>query len=78
MYTRYCMNKEKTESPKFHLEIPSMGDAIAERKGKNMGDTIILAIYFPIIIGGMLGVIIWGMSAAGIRHGESDRPHLRT
>jgi hypothetical protein len=34
-------------------------------------DNVLLA--FPLIIGGMLGVIIWGMSAAGIRKGKSDR-----
>jgi len=54
--------------------------AMPEKKGRvqDMGDTVILAIYFPIIIGGMLGVIIWGMSAAGIRRGERDRTHSRT
>jgi len=51
----------------------SIGDVITERKGKDMGDTVLLAIYFPIIIGGMLGVIIWGMSAAGARHTELSR-----
>ena len=54
--------------------------AMPEKKGRvqDMGDTVILAIYFPIIIGGMLWVIIWGMSAAGIRRGERDRTHSRT
>ena len=47
-----------------------------------MGDTVILAVYFPIIIGGMLLMITWGMSAAGFRrtgssHGECDRAHSR-
>ena len=30
-----------------------------------MGDTVILTVYFPLIIGGMVLVIMWGMSAAG-------------
>jgi hypothetical protein len=30
-----------------------------------MGDTVIFAIYFPLIIVGMVLVIMWGMSAAG-------------
>lgn len=47
-----------------------------------MGDTVILAVYFPLIIGGMLLVITWGMRSAGLRrtgcsHGESDRTHSR-
>lgn len=69
------MRKEKTG---LQVEHDLKGDAIAERKGKDMGDTVILAIYFPIIIGGMLAFIIWGMSVAGIRHDESDRTHSRT
>ena len=32
-----------------------------------MGGTVILAFYFPLIIGGMVLVIMWGMSAAGSR-----------
>jgi len=64
--------------PSFSRSMLSM--AMPEKKGRvqDMGDTVILAIYFPIIIGGMLWVIIWGMSAAGIRRGERDRTHSRT
>lgn len=47
-----------------------------------MGDTVILAIYFPAVIVGMGMVIMWGMSAAGSRHkgfGQdgSERMHSR-
>ena len=47
-----------------------------------MGDTVIWAIYFPIVIVGMVLVIMWGMSAAGSRRegfgqDESERPHSR-
>jgi len=44
-----------------------------ERKGADMGNTLILAVYFPLIIGGMVLVIMWGMSAAGARHTELSR-----
>jgi hypothetical protein len=38
-----------------------------------MGNTVILAIYFPLIIGGMVLVIMWGMSSAGSRHTDLPR-----
>ena len=47
------------------MEQASLEDEREERKGTNMGDTLILAIYFPLIIVGMVLVIMWGMSAAG-------------
>ncbi|MGH7220338.1 MAG: hypothetical protein ACREI1_08425, partial [Nitrospiraceae bacterium] len=55
------------EQPGFNtdLEQDSLEDEREERKGTNMGDTVILAIYFPLIIVGMVLVIMWGMSAAG-------------
>jgi hypothetical protein len=34
-----------------------------------MGNITILTVYFPLIIGGMTLVIMWGMSAAG-SHGS--------
>ena len=37
-----------------------------ERKGTNMGHTVILAtIYFPLITVGMVWVIVWSLSAEG-------------
>ena len=80
MYAHYRMSKDNRWFPKFssgeESSMPSMG--MFEKKGRvqDMGDTLILA--FPLIIGGMLWVIIWGMSAAGIRHNQSDRTHSRT
>ena len=41
----------------------------------DMGNTLILAVYFPPIIGGMVLVIMWGMSSAGSRH--TDLPRVR-
>ncbi len=38
-----------------------------------MGNTLILAVYFPLIIGGMVLVIMWGMSAAGSHHTDLPR-----
>ena len=38
-----------------------------------MGNTLILAVYFPLIIGGMVLVIMWGMSSAGSRHTDLSR-----
>jgi hypothetical protein len=38
-----------------------------------MGDTVTLTFYFPLIIGGMLLVIMWGMSAASARHAGFPR-----
>ena len=35
-----------------------------------MGDTIILMVFFPLIIAGMILTITWGMSAAGVRRRE--------
>lgn len=32
-----------------------------------MGNTVILTVYFPLVIVGMVLVIMWGMSAAGSR-----------
>jgi hypothetical protein len=32
-----------------------------------MGDKVMVAVYFPLIITGLLLVIMWGMSAAGSR-----------
>ena len=48
-----------------------------------MGDTVILAICFPLVIVGLVSVLIWGMSAAGLRRtgysqGESEGNHSRT
>jgi hypothetical protein len=47
-----------------------------------MGNTVMLAIYFPLVIVGMVLVIMWGMSAAGPRRneygqGENERLHSR-
>jgi hypothetical protein len=47
-----------------------------------MGDTVILAISFPLVIVGLVSVLMWGMSAAGLRRtgcskGESERNHSR-
>jgi len=47
-----------------------------------MGDTVILAIYFPLVIVGMVLVIMWGMSVVGPRRKEfgqdgSERMHSR-
>jgi hypothetical protein len=47
-----------------------------------MGDTIILTIFFPLVIVGMVLVIMWGMSAAGPRRkgygqDECERLHSR-
>ena len=30
-----------------------------------MGSTVLMAVYFPVIVAGMVLVIMWGMSAAG-------------
>ena len=39
-----------------------MEDVREERKGTNMGDTVILAtVYFPLIMVGMVWVIIWSL-----------------
>lgn len=45
-----------------------------------MGDTVVLTVYFPLIIGGMVLLIMWGMSAAGSsrterNHGKRKRIH---
>ncbi|TLY22672.1 MAG: hypothetical protein E6K66_07760 [Nitrospirae bacterium] len=55
-----------------------------EKKGRVsvMGDTVILAIYFPLVIVGMVLVIMWGMSVVGPRRKEfgqdgSERMHSR-
>jgi hypothetical protein len=62
------------------LEQASLEDEREERKDTNMGDTLMLAIYFPLVIVGMVLVIMWGMSAAGPRRNgyaqdESERLH---
>jgi hypothetical protein len=66
------------EQPGFitDLEQASLEDEREERKGTNMGDTVILAIYFPLVIVGMVLVIMWGMSAAAaekVRQDVSER-----
>lgn len=40
---------------------------MSEKKGRVsiMGDTVMLAIYFPLVMVGMVLVIMWGMSARG-------------
>lgn len=55
------------EQPEFNtdLEQASLEDEREERKDTNMGDTLMLAIYFPLVVVGMVLVIMWGMSAAG-------------
>jgi hypothetical protein len=47
-----------------------------------MGNTVMLAISFPLVMVGMVLVIMWGMSAAGsprkgYDQGESERMHSR-
>jgi len=49
-----------------------------------MGNTVMLAIYFPLVIVGMVLVIMWGMSMSaagsprkGYDQGESERMHSR-
>ena len=64
------------------LEQASLEDEREERKGTNMGNTVMLAIYFPLVIVGMVLVIIWGMSVVGPgRNGfgqdESEQLHSR-
>jgi len=44
---------------------------LEERKGTTMHQTIIVAIYSPLAIVGMMLVITWGMDAAGSRR-EGD------
>ena len=70
------------EQPEFNtdLEQASLEDEREERKATNMGDTLMLAVYFPLVIVGMVLVIMWGMSAAGPRRtgygrDESERLH---
>jgi hypothetical protein len=46
-----------------------------------MGDTLMLAIYFPLVIVGMVLVIMWGMSAAGPRrngYGQDENERLQS
>lgn len=38
-----------------------------------MADNLILTIYFPLIITGMILTIVWGMSAAGSSRPLKDR-----
>ncbi len=77
VHVRLLHSQCNPRDPEFHLvdfeltgfntdlEQDSLEDEREERKGTNMGDTVILAIYFPLIILGMVLVIMWGMSAAG-------------
>jgi hypothetical protein len=55
------------------LKKASTADTREEGKGADMGHTLILAVYFPLIIGGMVLVIMWGMSSAGSRHTDLPR-----
>lgn len=41
-----------------------------------MGDTIILAVLFPLVMMGMVLVIMWGMSAAGSRRTGQEEGSL--
>jgi hypothetical protein len=57
---------------------------MSEKKGRVsiMGDTVMLAIYFPLVIVGMVLVIMWGMSVVGPRRNgvgqdERERMHSR-
>ena len=46
-----------------------------------MGDTVMLAIYFPLVMVGMVLVIMWGMRAAGPRrngYGQDEIERLHT
>ena len=71
------------EQPGFNtdLEEASLADEREERKDTNMGDTLMLAIYFPLVIVGMVLVITWGMSAAGPRrnrYGQDQNERLHS
>jgi hypothetical protein len=57
------------EQPGFNTDVEqaSLEDEREERKDTNMGNTLMLAIYFPLVIVGLVLVIMWGMSAAGQR-----------
>jgi hypothetical protein len=48
------------EQPGFNtdLEEASLADEREERKDTNMGDTLMLAIYFPLVIVGVVLVIM--------------------
>jgi hypothetical protein len=48
---------------------------MSEKKGRVsiMGDTVMLAIYFPLVIVGMVLVIMWGMSVVGPRRNGFDQ-----
>ena len=46
-----------------------------------MGNTVMLAISFPLVIVGMVLVIMWGMSAAGSprkRYDQGEREQLHS
>ncbi|HEY6288649.1 MAG TPA: hypothetical protein VIW48_04310 [Nitrospiraceae bacterium] len=46
-----------------------------------MGDTVMLAIYFPLVMVGMVLVIMWGMSVVGPHRtgcGQDERERLHT
>ena len=71
------------EQPGFNtdLEEASLADEREERKDTNMGDTLMLAIYFPLVIVGMVLVIMWGISAAGPRrngYGQDQNERLHS
>jgi len=71
------------EQPGFNtdLEEASLADEREERKDTIMGDTLMLAIYFPLVIVGMVLVIMWGMSAAGPRrngYGQDQNERLHS
>jgi hypothetical protein len=55
------------EQPGFNTDVEqaSLEDEREERKDTNMGNTLMLAMYFPLVIVGLVLVIMWGMSAAG-------------
>jgi hypothetical protein len=73
------------EQPRLNSDLKqaSIEDERKERGVSIMGDTVILAICFPLVIVGLVSVLIWGMSAAGLRRtgysqDESEGNHSRT
>lgn len=52
----------------------SLEDVREERRGANMGHTILIAIYSPLYIVGMVLLIMWWMSGAG-SHSGGYRPN---
>ena len=51
----------------------SLEDVREERRGTNMGHTVLIAIYSPLYIVGMVLLIMWWMSSAG-SHSGGYRP----